>query len=402
MEKSNKYSNPKVMIANEIPTGILRDAHIDTSSISDERKRDIISGCFPGEWHEKKIEKNANLSEEESKKMAMLARMTPGLASTLDSEELKGIRESSGSSWQEVVENNKQSKVKEDWILSKGAFGKSHYVENKSEKEITPKDLENFVAERKNFLLKQMLGSQDAHLSESSRQDIRQRIRTKEDERIAKREEQLRVSSTHAGDLDPISGLRKGIKNISERSNPLPDTDLNSIRPQIRHSQEELNQKAELIASACSILNDRNNDKIQQMKELHKDDWVEDSMSKLSSRLEEASSSLKRQQKSDKRRIEASKNVSPENVTEAFQEFFSSKSTSLGKVSEDIRKYNQDRSSEIKEQRVIETSLDQPSLPTTAGSRSQGVLDGWFNKLSNEQKEKYMKDAQFISESKKK
>ncbi len=390
------------MIANEIPTGILRDAHIDTSSISEDRKREIISGCFPGEWHEKKFEKTAKLSEEEAKKMAMLARMTPGLASTLDSDEMKGIRESSGSSWQEVVENNKQSRIKEDWILSKGAFGKSHYVENKSEKEITPKDLENFVAERKNFILNQMLGSQDAHLSESSRQDIRQKIRTKEDERTAKREEQLKVSSTHAGDVDPISGLRKGIKNISERTNPLPSTDLNSIRPQIRHSQEELNQKAELIAAACSILSDRNNDKVQQMKDSHKDDWVEDSMSKLSTRLEEASSSLKRQQKDDRRKIEASKNVSPENVTEAFQEFFSSKNTHLGKVSEDIRKYNQDRSAEIKEERVIETSLDHPSLPTTSASRSQSILDGWFEKLSSEQKKKYIRDAKLLSESKKK
>lgn len=359
----------KSLFTNTIPTKSILSNHIDTSKMSEEYKRNAMKNFIP---------RSQDLPDDES-----ISKMAYTSGKRILKEDQNITRDN--DSWENVVEANKSKKTSDPNLGLNGIrvahLGQGDIDENHT---ISPEMARQILEKNKNYLNKSSAFTPDAAISDYSRQELRNERRAKLENEISKKEME-RIPVVKASDRDPITGIRKGIANISEVANspkPFP-VGLKSIQPTAKQQEEKTNS----VIAAMELMRDHNKRKIESMNS-SKSDWAEDSLSRTHERVAKSVVSLRNNQKENISNHVKIENVDPQKVAETFREYFQSKNTNLNKMSNNISEQNKLRENSIKRERSIETTLDVPSLPSYSSNRYSGTINSLMEKLPENIKKK--------------
>lgn len=360
----------KSLFTNYIPTNSIHGNHIDTNKMSEEYKQNAMKNFIPRE--------QKNPSDKDISKMAHSA----GKKIAQNEQDIKR----DNKSWKQTVESNKSKKTT-DLGLGLNGIRIAHLDGDPivDDKPITPELYKQVLKKNENYLQKSSAYSTDNIISESSRQEFRNDRREKLDQSLNKREIK-KESCVRSTDRDPITGIRKGIANISEVVQSSQNIPL--IRKPIPTQKQE-EDKINNIVTAIELMKEHNAKKITSMNS-SKSDWIEDSLSRTHERVAKSVESLRSNQKNNIENHNKS-TVSPAKVADTFRQYFQERNTHLAQLSDDISDYKKIRSESIKRQRTINTSLDQPSLPSRTSNGSTNTIDSLISRLPEYIKEKALK-----------
>lgn len=353
---------PKALFTNYIPTGIISANHI---KVDPKIAEDLLG---------KRADNNDNKmpSEDQIKSMA---KINPSIAKTIGSDNnIKGVRESSNSSLNEILEYNKSKKLK-DSVLVSNRISRNHFDENNN----VPKDKKiGDLKVDKNCLISKRVNNLDTKLSDISRDIIKADKREKYNNKLFTKEARENSSVMHGKDKDPITNISKGIKNISDRQVFSNFNDVNSIKLSQSVSMEELQSRAEIISTAYNIVKDRNQNKLDNMFNIDNNNQA-DSMNKLNQKI--INSHKKTSERIDLMKKESQLKVDHQEAANLLQEYFKNKK-SKGSDFEDIKEFNQNRSASIKEIKVAKKStLDDPALPMKLANKQSELINQLVNQL---------------------
>lgn len=337
----------KTFFTDSIPSGILSKEPFNAKKISAEQKDKILN----------RMKKESSNSKQDFVKIANIDSNVRNLLK--EEESIKGIRESNGNSVLEILENNKSKTFSS---VSKGTnlFSKAHIDTELSNKGYKGA-VESILADSKsNYILKSMK-TKDAEITEQSRQALR----SDRQDKLAssKKEYDESNKTTRRDDIDPITKIRKGSFNISEKPIEKNNTISFVTPPRIRTvSEQEIEKRANTIASAAQILQEHNKKNIDELMHGHKHDWSLDAVTKLTNKISNSITNIREKQakqSEDNKKI----SIDDETLNSILKDRFSSSKKGFNVLSDQIKEYNNNRSQSIKTVKNIKTTLDEPSLP---------------------------------------
>jgi len=361
---------PKALFTNYIPTGIINGNHI---KIDKEVAEDFLN----------KKSSRSDTKTPSSDSIKVMAKINPEIAKMIDKDEnIKGIRESSNSSTEDILEYNKSRNIKNANMMS-GRISRAHMVEDSFvQSNKTAKD----IVVDKNCMINRRVDNNDSRISNISREIIKSDKRNKFNSSQAKKEQRDSMSVVHGSDRDPITNISKGIKNTSDRQVFSKFQRIEDIKPITKISIDEINSRSEIISEAYKLLAERNQVKINGFSDFD-DNCQTDSLNKLNKKI--LDSHRKTSERIDLMQKEANLKIDPKEASILLKEYIGKKKTEENSI-ENIKEFNKNRSESIKKISNIKSTIDEPALPMRSSSK-QSIANKLVDSLSLETLNKFKK-----------